>query len=318
MPISYHNADLFASRADAIVDPVNCVGVAGVGIAKAVRERFPTAHAVYAAACAAKRVAVGAVLTAREPKGPLVIFVPTKVRPAERSTIDIVEQGLIALRAVILAQHIPSVAMPALGCGAGGLDWEEVRPRIEAILGSLPVPIEVYLPRGAPWRGGRPSTAAAGRAPKRPIGDIATPLGVLATAGYGNAAPADWLAAMAAEPVDLALDVRLIAHGWAPEYREGAFLRALESSGAARRARHAKGLGNLAVRDGGAMRLADERQLDLLTERLGEGRSVLIICGCAKPEGCHRRMIAERVVQRLPGLIVVDRPPVPRSGRAAA
>ena len=46
---------------------------------------------------------------------------------------------------------IKSIAVPPLGCGLGGLDWQEVYPRIEAALGDLPgVEVLVYQPDGAP------------------------------------------------------------------------------------------------------------------------------------------------------------------------
>lgn len=40
--------------------------------------------------------------------------------------------GLDDLRRVLIQLHIRSVATPPLGCGLGGLDWEQVRPAVEA------------------------------------------------------------------------------------------------------------------------------------------------------------------------------------------
>ncbi len=43
---------------------------------------------------------------------------------------------------------VTSVAFPALGCGNGGLSYnDQVRPLMEAYLGSLPIPVFVYLPK---------------------------------------------------------------------------------------------------------------------------------------------------------------------------
>ena len=40
---------------------------------------------------------------------------------------------------------IKSVAFPKLGCGLGGLDWEEVRPIMEYYLSNLDIEVEIYI-----------------------------------------------------------------------------------------------------------------------------------------------------------------------------
>ena len=57
-----------------------------------------------------------------------------------------VEAGLKAIRERYRAWGITSIAMPALGCGLGGLEWSQVRPLIETHLADLPIGIEVYEP----------------------------------------------------------------------------------------------------------------------------------------------------------------------------
>lgn len=49
------------------------------------------------------------------------------------------------LRRVLRAEGIRSVALPKLGCGLGGLEWKEVRPLIDTILGDMDdVEVVVY------------------------------------------------------------------------------------------------------------------------------------------------------------------------------
>ena len=45
---------------------------------------------------------------------------------------------------------IKSVALPRLATGAGGLDWDEVRPLIQQHLGDVGIPVHVYVtyPKG--------------------------------------------------------------------------------------------------------------------------------------------------------------------------
>lgn len=131
------------------------------------------------------------------------------------------------------------------------------------------------------------------------------PTGRLFTAGYGNKQPEDFVATL--EPVDVALDVRLIAYGWHSQYRGEQMLNLLRVAGA-RRARWAPRLGNSAKREGGEMRIADSTAIDDLVSVLCRGMDVLIVCGCGKVKTCHRRLIADLVREQLHELEVVDLP----------
>src|SRR5262249_10348483 len=63
---------------------------------------------------------------------------PTKKHWRQPSRIEWVEAGMQDLSRVIREKNIRSVALPPLGCGNGGLDWEEVRPLLEAAAAGLP------------------------------------------------------------------------------------------------------------------------------------------------------------------------------------
>jgi O-acetyl-ADP-ribose deacetylase (regulator of RNase III) len=80
-----------------------------------------------------------------------IINFPTKRHWKGKSRLEDIESGLTALVAEIDQLGIKSIAVPPLGCGLGGLDWQEVYPRIEAALGHLSgVEVLVYEPDGAP------------------------------------------------------------------------------------------------------------------------------------------------------------------------
>jgi O-acetyl-ADP-ribose deacetylase (regulator of RNase III) len=52
---------------------------------------------------------------------------------------------------VVKKERIKSIAVPPLGCGNGGLDWEQVRPLIEEAFLALPdVQVQLFYPDGAP------------------------------------------------------------------------------------------------------------------------------------------------------------------------
>lgn len=120
---------------DAIVNTVNCVGVMGKGIALQFKKKWPANFKAYAAACKAGQVRLGemfifdlgALATPR-----YIINFPTKGDWRSASKLSDIESGLVDLVDKIHLLGIQSIAMPPLGCGNGGLDWQVVKPRIEA------------------------------------------------------------------------------------------------------------------------------------------------------------------------------------------
>jgi O-acetyl-ADP-ribose deacetylase (regulator of RNase III) len=150
--ISEVQGDLLGSDAEALVCPVNCAGVMGAGLALKFRHAHPFFHLAYKAACRAGEVRPGLMFV--HELGPaisarFIIGFPTKRHWRDPSRLADVEAGLRALRQVIGDRQVRSVAVPALGCGLGGLDWVQVRPAIIATLGDLTgVQVTVYLPGG--------------------------------------------------------------------------------------------------------------------------------------------------------------------------
>ena len=67
----------------------------------------------------------------------LIINFPTKRDWRARSRLADVEAGLSALVAEIERHRIHSIALPPLGCGLGGLEWTEVKPRIHRTLAGV-------------------------------------------------------------------------------------------------------------------------------------------------------------------------------------
>lgn len=67
-----------------------------------------------------------------------IIHFPTKRHWRDASRLEDIEAGLAALAEEVRARAIRSLAVPALGCGLGGLDWARVRPRIVDAFAQLP------------------------------------------------------------------------------------------------------------------------------------------------------------------------------------
>lgn len=147
--ITYTTGDLLTDKATALVNTVNTVGVMGKGIALTFRHAFPHNYERYRAACRNDELIIGQLLAVRDSNliygERLIINMPTKTHWRLPSAYSHIETGLTALRAFIIAHRLYSLAMPAPGCGNGGLNWEQVKAIIERRLGGLDCRITVYV-----------------------------------------------------------------------------------------------------------------------------------------------------------------------------
>lgn len=149
----YINGDIFNSSAQALVNPVNCVGVMGKGLALQFKQHYPMNYTFYRQACNQGRVRPGHMLVfeleAFVPgQGPqYIINFPTKRHWRDASLLEDIHQGLDALAFELIQRRIQHVALPSIGCGLGGLAWSEVQPLLEDRLAQLTrVRVDVYSP----------------------------------------------------------------------------------------------------------------------------------------------------------------------------
>ena len=152
--ITLTHGDILRDDSEAIVNTVNCVGVMGRGIALQFRNAYPGNFKAYEQACQRGEVQPGRMFvyeTGELSPPRYIINFPTKRHWRGKSRMEDIESGLAALVNVLREQKIRSVAIPPLGSGLGGLDWAQVKPRIEAALADLgDLRVTVYEPRGAP------------------------------------------------------------------------------------------------------------------------------------------------------------------------
>lgn len=148
MPVDViENGNIFNSKCDALVNPVNCVGVMGAGLAKAFKKEFPYYYIDYKEKCMVSKVKIGHVDIYYNgnnmPK--FLISLPTKLHWKNPSKLEYIEKGIESLKEKLKTLRINSVATPALGCGLGGLEWEDVLPIIKK-LDSPDIKLEIYKP----------------------------------------------------------------------------------------------------------------------------------------------------------------------------
>jgi len=148
--IMYKTGDLFTEDVEAIINTVNCVGVMGAGLALQFKNRYPDNYKAYKEACKRNEVVPGKMFVYsldgdNTPK--YIVNFPTKRHWKNPSYLEDIETGLEDLVQVIQQRGIKSIAVPALGAGLGGLDWNEVREQIEKYLGPLEdVKVVVFNP----------------------------------------------------------------------------------------------------------------------------------------------------------------------------
>lgn len=142
--------NLFESRAQTLVNTVNCVGIMGKGVAAEFKQRYPAMFKDYLSRCERKAVRLGEPYLYTDVSGARIVSFPTKNHWRAASRIADIEHGLDYFAAHVTEWGITSVALPPLGCGNGGLEWAEVGPLLWRKLHALPIDIELYAPYGTP------------------------------------------------------------------------------------------------------------------------------------------------------------------------
>jgi O-acetyl-ADP-ribose deacetylase (regulator of RNase III) len=173
--IELTKGNLLEAPAEALVNTVNTAGIMGKGIALQFKQAYPQMFRAYERDCKAGEVKLGKVQVfdlGGLVGGPRwIINFPTKGHWRAGSRMADIETGLQDLVATIKRLHIRSIAVPPLGCGNGGLDWNEVHPRIESAFAELPeVRVLVFAPGGAPEASAMPNRTER---PKMTMGQAA-------------------------------------------------------------------------------------------------------------------------------------------------
>lgn len=150
MPVEVRAGDLFQSRAQTLVNTVNCVGVMGKGVALEFKRRFPEMYADYVERCRRGEVRLGRPYLYRHTSGRWILNFPTKDHWRSVARLDDIVRGLKYLLDHYREWGITSLAVPPLGCGQGGLDWKVVGPTLYRHLKQMDIPVELYAPLGTP------------------------------------------------------------------------------------------------------------------------------------------------------------------------
>ena len=160
------DGDIFLSTMQTIVIPVNLLGTMGKGLAKSAAKRYWGLEFIYKQGCSSGEFNTKAPMlimhknwfrtnhrqnggmrsSIRKPRW--LLLIATKIDWRNPSKLEYITDGLEWLENHYQGSGIQSIAVPALGCGLGGLEWDDVYPVIDQTLQNIDLPAEIYLPKG--------------------------------------------------------------------------------------------------------------------------------------------------------------------------
>ena len=126
------SGDLFSTRNIALGHGVNCKGVMGAGIAKAFRDKFPENYSVYKSYCNLKVLRPGGFLPVQD-RGRFIYNIASQYRPGADARYEWLFDGCKAAAEHAVSIEVDSIAIPLIGCGIGGLEWQGVETCLLAI-----------------------------------------------------------------------------------------------------------------------------------------------------------------------------------------
>lgn len=142
--------NIFSSKAQTLVNTVNCVGVMGKGIALEFKKRFPDMFDDYVKRCKSHEVKLGKPYLFKRLIPPWILNFPTKDHWRSVSRLNDIEEGLNYLTHHYHEWGITSIAVPPLGCGQGQLEWRVVGPILYRAFKEFKIPVELYAPFETP------------------------------------------------------------------------------------------------------------------------------------------------------------------------
>lgn len=134
--MKHMQGDMFTTTANAIGHGCNVKGAMGAGVAGIVARKFPETEKRYSQLCARNGLDGGMVLVTHETDengDPFFVFnMMTQIWPGADARLELIKAAAANAVSKAIAYDITTIAVPQIGCGIGGLTWDQVEPVLAA------------------------------------------------------------------------------------------------------------------------------------------------------------------------------------------
>lgn len=126
------DVNIFNSECDVLVNPTNCHGIriTDSGLARQFGDRYKKYAEAYTYECNNRLMIPGGIYAWKNGLGEVrpkyIVSFATMYNGGANSNITFIKKGVKLLNEWIAKTDVGSIAIPQLGCGIGGLDWEDV------------------------------------------------------------------------------------------------------------------------------------------------------------------------------------------------
>ena len=146
MSLKIIKGNIFDSSCSVLVNPTNCIGPMGAGLAKQFKEKFPGLAENYWNYCRKGMIKPGILHLYTVNSYLRILNFPTKNNWRDPSKIEYIELGLNKFIDSYFNKDINSIAFPLLGAGLGSLDKKFIQNyMIEKLTPLEGIDIEIYI-----------------------------------------------------------------------------------------------------------------------------------------------------------------------------
>jgi O-acetyl-ADP-ribose deacetylase (regulator of RNase III) len=144
-----YSGKLFETKANIVGQGVNIKGLMNAGIAKEFGNRFPDMKREYVDICHANNFLAGTTWVWEDPKSDYIVLnIASQDLPGKHATISFLREGISDAITQLLSAYndVEVIALPRIGCGIGGLYWDDVKVVLDEAADAFDIDIEVWTP----------------------------------------------------------------------------------------------------------------------------------------------------------------------------
>lgn len=121
----------------------NCAGAMGKGIALQFKNKYPKMYSEYRAMCKGGLFNPGDVFDYNYGNGH-IYNLGTQVSWKTKARLEYIEDSVVRMLELAASDNVTKIALPAIGAGLGGLNWNDVKEILNIVSVNNP-DIELYV-----------------------------------------------------------------------------------------------------------------------------------------------------------------------------